>query len=378
MRGLTRIAPVVAALMMVFASGAHAQGTARSMDFEQSIRIAGMGGAGGAVAWGERSAWGNPATLGYSTGWGWEETRTQLVPGLADDIWIRTKRMTVGFGGVGVSWTGRPAGVGDVRLDYGMGGSYERVRGWGYGASLATLADRFGHRDGARSIARYGDLAFGQNFKEATVSLTPSPSGAARATNHDWGLLARLSPSSLLRHGRDGVWDVDVAVGHSVMNAGDEKFVFVDEDLAVSPTRLIRTGVAATGSLAQPTAMRMAFERLPLLSALGPLVRVTVSRDAVHTDTKVNNKWEMDQWGAEFSFLGVVDLRYGHVDDPLGEIVDDTRGIGLCIPLGKVARVRWDYAEVPQARDSGLPDVKRRSWSMWVDPAAIVRGRGGR
>jgi len=378
MRGLTRIAPVVAALMMVFASGAHAQGPGVSMMFEQSMRTAGMGGAGVAVPWGVTSTWGNPATLGYARGWGWEETRTQLVPGLADDIWIRNQRMTVGLGGVGVSWSGQPGGVGGLKLDYGDDGSFETVRSWGIGVSAATLADRLGKRSPERSLARYGDVAFGENFKDCTIVFLPNDphDSRARAKNHDWGVLARVSPSAFLRHGREGVWAADVAFGHSVINAGDEHFVYEGaDDQGWPPSRIRRTGVAAMGSLAQPTAMHMVFEHFPILSALGPLLRLTVSYD--HEEIVTGADYEVDRSGQELSLLGVVDLRHGHVEDLEGEVVGDTRGIGFCLPLGKIAAFRWDYAEVPQARDSGLPNVTRRSWSMWVNPAEIIR-RGGK
>lgn len=376
MKGLRSICAIACVCAIAsIGSTAYAQGTAVSMMFEQSIRTAGMGGAGVAVPWGVTSAWGNPATLGFAQGWSWDETRTQLVPGLASDVFLRTKRMTAGFGGVGLSWSGQPGGVGGLKLDYGEG-TYERVQSWGVGVSAATIADRFGRRTGERSLARYGDLAFGENFKNARVDFAPLAfGGRARAKNHDWGVLARVSPSAFLRHGRDGVWDADVAFGHSVLNAGDELFVFTSEEPASPPSRVRRTGFAATGSLAQPTAMHMAFEHFPILSALGPLVRLTVSFD--HEAIVTGHGYEVDRSGQELSLLGVVDLRRGHVKDIVGEIVGDTRGVGFCLPLGKIAAFRWDYAEVPQARNSGLPDVTRRSWSMWVNPAEIIR-KGGR
>lgn len=377
MKGIRSMCAIASICAIVSsATLAHAQGTAASMMLEQSIRTAGMGGAGAAVPWGVTSAWGNPATLGFAQGWSWEETRTQLLPGLASDIFLRTQRMTAGFGGVGVSWSGQPGGVGGLDLDYGADGAFERVQSWGVGVSAATLADRFGKRTGERSFARYGDVAFGENFKDCTVDFSAVPFGSrARAKNHDWGVLARVSPSAFLRHGREGVWDADVAFGHSVLNAGDERFAFLDEDQPTPPSRIRRTGFAATGSLAQPTAMHMAFEHFPILSALGPLVRLTVSFD--HEAIVTGHGYEVDRSGQELSLLGVVDLRHGHVSDPTGEIIGDTRGVGFCLPLGKVAAFRWDYAEVPQARDSGLPNVTRRSWSMWVNPAEIIR-KGGR
>lgn len=382
-------AVVCACVLVSLATRVHAQGTARSMDFEQSIRIAGMGGAGAAVSWGETSPWGNPATLAFASGWGWEESRTQLVPGLASDVWLLTERMTAGFGGVGVSWSGQPGGVGGLRLDYGLSegtdesggstgafGSYEQVRAWGFGVSAATLADRLGKRTSERSLARYGDVAFGETFKECTVALAPDAlSGTARAKNHDWGVLARVSPSALLRHGRDGAWDADVALAHSVLNAGDELFVFLNEDQGAPASRFRRTGVAATASLAQPRALQAAFAHVPILSGLGPIVRVTVSFD--HEALVTGSGFEVDRSGQELSLFGVFDVRRGHVNDPTSELVGDTRGYGFRVPLGRIAAVRWDHATVPQARDSGLPDVTRRGWSMWVNPAEVWRRNGG-
>ncbi|MFN8589223.1 MAG: hypothetical protein U0704_15645 [Candidatus Eisenbacteria bacterium] len=371
----------------------HAQGAGRSMDLPQSVRAEGMGGAGVAVPWGVVSPWDNPATLGYQTGWSWAETRQQLVPGLATDVWFRTKRMSAGFGGLGVSWTGQPGGVGDVDLDYGVSeatdiegnplgsfGSFERVRGWGFGVSLARTFDTVKGRTGAQSLARYGDVAFGEYFKDCTVSLAPAAAGgSARATNRDWGVLARVSPSALLRHGADGVWDADVAFGHSKINSQDRYFTFVNEDVRSLPSQVSRNGVAVHLSLAQPTAMHMAFAHLPVLSALGPFVRVTYAHDSDVADANGSSsgEWKVQHDGIEVSFLGVVDLRSGHWTDKLGEIDGATRGIGFCLPLGKVAEFRWDYAETPQAKDSGLEDVKHRGWSMWVNPAEIWR-RGGK
>jgi hypothetical protein len=34
--------------------------------------------------------------------------------------------------------------------------------------------------------------------------------------------------------------------------------------------------------------------------------------------------------------------------------------------------VAYDRASVPQARGSGLPNVTRQGWSLWLDPLRIT------
>ena len=72
MTHLTRYAQVsLAVLLLSLArpSAGLAQGTARSMDIDLSIRSAGMAGASNAVFWGgSLNHWANPAVLGYTRG----------------------------------------------------------------------------------------------------------------------------------------------------------------------------------------------------------------------------------------------------------------------------------------------------------------------
>src|SRR5438093_2242589 len=125
MTHLTRYARVsLAVLLFALArpSVGLAQGTARSMDFDLSIRSAGMAGASNAVFWGgPLNHWANPAVLGYTHGIQYEYGKTQLVPGLATDVFIRSQAVKLGWGGIGRVAQGQPEGVGGGLLDYGVG-----------------------------------------------------------------------------------------------------------------------------------------------------------------------------------------------------------------------------------------------------------------
>src|SRR5262249_44986061 len=101
-------------------SSAIAQGTARSMDIDVSIRSAGMGGAGAAVFWGQDlNHWSNPALLGGIQGIRYEQGKTQLVPDLASDVDFTSKVIKAGGGGLGIVWSGTAPGPGGVLLSYG-------------------------------------------------------------------------------------------------------------------------------------------------------------------------------------------------------------------------------------------------------------------
>lgn len=108
------------ALLVLAPCQACSQGTARSMDIDTSIRAAGMGGASTGVVWGAPNAWSNPASLGAMSGLWVEHGRTQLVPGLATDVFFRSDRFLVGGNGIGFAFTGEPDHLGGVDLNYGV------------------------------------------------------------------------------------------------------------------------------------------------------------------------------------------------------------------------------------------------------------------
>src|SRR5262249_15270865 len=105
-----------------YAQNIDAQSGAQSLEIDPSVRASGMGRSSNAVFWGDVSNyWGNPALLAFRKGLGYEWGTTQLVPDLADDVFFTTKRLTVGYWGLGVLIAGRPfTNVGGQRLDYGV------------------------------------------------------------------------------------------------------------------------------------------------------------------------------------------------------------------------------------------------------------------
>ncbi|MEQ1834791.1 MAG: hypothetical protein ABL977_17230, partial [Candidatus Eisenbacteria bacterium] len=184
----------------------HAQGTARSMDIETSVRAAGMAGASAGVWWGEPGVWGNPASLAEVRGVGVVDGHTQLVPGLATDVFLDSRRVLIGGGGLGVSLMGVPSGLGKLRLDYGRSAitdpfgnvigsfnSYERVQGVGVGFSPVRLFDRIRGRDrgGDAPLTRWFDVALGAQHKHTKVVIgPPSTGGTATGDTWDWGATA--------------------------------------------------------------------------------------------------------------------------------------------------------------------------------------------
>jgi len=361
------------------ATAAHAQGAAVSLLYDPSIRAAGMGGAGSAVFWGgDANVWANPALLGYAQGLRFERGRTQLVPGLATDVWFDTERHTIGGGGLGVAMTGKPDGIGRTLLDYGGDGyhGYEHAASWSVGASAAGLASTLWRWRGAEppAFTRYADLAFGVSRKEVRVVLAPW--GSAHAAQRDWGLLARVTALDNSRRGaRPNVpLRLDAAYAHSVVNAADATIRFTGEDLISPIYRLFFNGIAVRGEMGLPAAARSRFERAPWLAeSFEPLLSLGLSCDLEHAQAGdyADNGYDVRHLGAELTVANLLTVRGGHLEDKTGGISGATLGWGLGFRAGRYAGFRYDYGTRPQA--SGLQDVKRRGWTAFLDIAALAR-----
>ncbi len=363
-----------------------AQGTARSMDIETSIRAAGMGGATAGVWWGEPGVWGNPAALANTRGIGWLDGRTQLVPGLASNVHFDSQRWLIGGGGIGLSFMGEPLeGLGKLRLDYGASSgtdpfgnptgtfnSFEQVDAWGVGISPLRLFDtlRRLRRGGPVPAARSFDVTLGLQHKHTTVALIPSAlAGGAEADCYDWGTAARFS--LLPDNSPTAPAHLDVSAGFAVLNANDAQFVFLNEDQASPPSRIRRLGCAVHAALPSPWSGGTE-NPVRLLVAQVHLLELGFGFDSERiTAGGVGPGYNVNRFGLEATLLGVLTGRIGHITDRTGEIVDNTSGYGIRIPIGRWGSVAYDHASVPQASGSGLPDVQRKGWSAWVDPARI-------
>jgi len=68
--------------------------------------------------------------------------------------------------------------------------------------------------------------------------------------------------------------------------------------------------------------------------------------------------------------MNIFFLRGGHFTAEYGDVDDSTEGHGWRIQAGRLFGIRKDWATVPQAR--GLDTVDRETWSVWVNPLAIL------
>ncbi len=382
-------------LISLQSTAAFAQGTARSMDIDVSIRSAGMGGASNAVLWGRGlNHWANPALLGAERGIRWEWGRTQLVPDLASDVIFESQVLKLAGGGAGIVSSGTPLGRG-VHLSYGESEgtdesgnptgtfvSFEQIDSWGFGVSafeaIETLAQlRENNEPGP--FSRHVDVAFGMNFKDVEMNLFPGVS--AGTTARDWGVSARLTPVDLRTDG--GTWvHLDATIGVSVLNANND--AVVDFGFESDPvTRHRRAGMGLhlaidprTGRISDPDGGSW------LEVGMSPLLSVGIAADRSKIGAPIGqpsqgppgngqNQYETEGVGLEVALANILWGRAGHYTDREGDIDDATWGWGIQLPLGRIAGIRYDGALFPQAK--GLDSIKRHGASVWLDPFALAR-----
>ena len=371
------------------AATARAQGTGRSLDIDTSIRAAGMGGANCAVFWGEPGLWGNPAATALVQGARYEYGRTRLVPGLSSRVILSSGRLLLGGGGIGVTMMGRPfSGLGRTRLDYGLSqgtdasgnptgvfDSHEDIEADGAGLALArsfdAIAAACGHQT---SLSRFAELAAGVQHKHLEMLLAPGVGGETDA--FDWGWQARISPFQLAPEPLRNRVGFDFSFARSVLNSNGTRVDLPGFGSAPTP-RLRRRGIAVRGVVRAPWEDRVGPGLRGLWrSGFAPFVTLGWAGDREHISTAESietNTYDVERNGAEITLLGFATYRFGHVTDRLGDVDGDTSGWGLAIPLGNIIAVRFDAARIPQARDSGLPDVKRSGWSGSFDPLTLWR-----
>lgn len=384
-----RLAHVLPLLLSAFAvSSAAAQGTARSMDIDGSAISSAMGGASAAVFWSaEPSYWANPALLGYYRGVRYQYARSQLVPGLATDVVLTSDRVTLGAYGVGLE-------VGRTKLDYGPstwvgpGGeplgefeSYEEVGTITVGLSASGLVRSIAPGSPVAALARNLDLAVGFARKDVEVKLGPGAEAEASGYPCDVGALLRGGLDLGALGGAAAPVRLEAGFGVSVLNVNDVEFTFINEDESYPPSRMRRLGGTARLAVGQPPAWsEVAGPALPvaLLRGFDPLISVGVAYDDEHVQAgdESAHGYDVTHVGVELTLLNVLSARLGHVTDRTGDIDGATWGVGVGLPIAGVAGARYDYAAYPQS--SSLPDVKRHTASVFVDPFALWRLSKGR
>ncbi len=393
MKRLTGFAStVVLATLSLQSAPLLAQGTARSMDIDVSIRSAGMGGASNAVMWGRGlNHWANPALLSAERGIRWEWGRTQLVPDLASDVIFESHVLKVAGGGVGLVSSGLPFGPG-VRLSYGASQgtdengnptgtfeSFEQIDSWGFGVLAFEAVETLAHLrddDGPGPLSRYVDVAFGMNFKDVLMSIFPAPSVTASTQARDWGVVSRLSPVDA-HTGNGTSIRLDATFGFSVLNANDDAVInFGFESAPVSQHRRAGMGLhlaidPRSGRSSDPDGGSWLEEGMSPLLSIG----IAADRSKISAGPPQNQfglgLYETESVGLEVALANILWGRTGHYTDREGDIDDATWGWGIQLPLGRVAGIRYDGALFPQAQ--GLDHVTRHGASVWIDPFELAR-----
>jgi hypothetical protein len=383
---------------------------------DPSVRAAGAGRASTAVWWGgDPDYWANPALLGYHHGIRFETARRRLVPDLAHGFYFRTDRWTFGLWGIGMAAAGKPPDLGGCRLDYepstavdeqghelGRFDSWETMQYRAIGLSTAELAthllwlvDRHGP-----DLRRYGDIALGRAFKDADVFLLPAWVGSfeeditARASTRDEGILFRVTPINSLRDSgesaghrcgasRGGV-RLDVSFAKATQNKKDAYLVYPALGEAYRVARVRRTGWGMRASLGSSPWVHqtlVGWDLACLEPSLQPMLSLGLAVDRSQANTRFLGRQEVSKersttaWGVEVSAGRILTLRGGRIDDPDGDIIGYTYGVGLGIEIGKAGGFRWDFADIPQAQE--LDRVHRNSLSLFFDPLetfSLLRG----
>jgi hypothetical protein len=302
------------ALAGVLSTAAHAQlgGTGASLNIQPGGRQNGMGAAGVAVADDPTGAtWWNPAGLGFVKKRSVSLTWAQLVPGLADDVsynFVNYVQPLEGWGafGVGVIFLpyGESMGTDITGAETGLFTSNEFSPAVYYGTQVLP------------------DLAVGTALKYIRLQYAPdSQRGVGSTFGFDFAALYRVPAANL-------------NLGINIENMGPS-VTFVNEDQASPLSRNVKAGAAW-----------QAWDT--------DQYSILVAGDFNQSLVAGSSNLKTYHGGAELNVGSNLSVRGGYYSDPVGEIEDFTFGLGL----------RWeslvlDFASIPQAKNSGLDNVKK-------------------
>lgn len=387
------LAALVVAITLLESHLSQAQGTGRSLDLDPSVRAAGMARASNAVFWGDPpDLWANPALLAYQQGLRYERSKTRLVPDLTSDVTFEIRRVTWGGGAIALALAGQPLDrLGGSRLSYGTSEgadsagnptgpfeSFEKIRSWSFGLSLAQLTENAAvllHRTPV-SLSRYADVSFGMSTKDLQMVLAPGTEGSTTA--RDIGVLVRLSPINSIDGPGDAAWPVrvDASYGWSILSYNDATVIFPSESSPDPVSRHHRQGIAARAALGLPADFRGGLEahRLGwLIPGFTPLVSLGIANDWTHSTAgdldAPSTSYDTRALGLELTIANVLSVRQGWYEDKDGDIDDTSSGWSLGLPLGRIASVRYDWARFPEC--CGLSHIQPRGWTAWMNPLAL-------
>jgi len=407
---MNKINTIVMVLVLSIAStplAARSGAGAINMVFNTSVRAAGMGDAGVAVTEGfDTNHWANPALLAFRPGVHYTKFESQLALGFAEDIWLNNEEVTLGYGGVTLLWArgpldgnflamGEQMAIDEYGQVIGTFETYNKSESWGVGVDGVQVLERLMDRSPG-DLSRYLSLAGGVTFHDFEGKLghedaVPGWDGTGGATARSEGFVIRVTPldatrgRGLLDNGLLGL-RVTGSYGKSILNKTNDFIVYIEVDQGDPMPRLYLDGWAANAqiTLADDLRLELNDKGLGFLGdMINPLVSVTRTEQtndpgyfwnqdlgAYEYGHDTSGDYEEKGRGLEIGLLNMFFWREGHTTALYGDIDADTEGGGFRIQAGRLGGFRKDWADVPQA--SGLPDVRRESWAVWVDPFAIM------
>jgi len=396
------------ALLTVPVRAAASGPGAINMVFNTSARAAGMGETGVAVPWGgDTDHWANPALLAFRPGIQYRSFESRLARGLADDIFLYDKEMTFGARGVTVLLARGP--LDGNYLDLGIQEStiedqdqfdsfhaHAQTKSWGVGVDAVRAAEEIlGWREGrfSRWVSVAGGITwhdFQDHLADSRFIQDDSGSGPGSGTSRSMGYLVRVTPYDGTRslEARDdcamGV-RLSLAYGGSVLNRTDEFISRPEPGFQPFP----RLYVSGWGLNAEVGFTRGLHEQRRgsvtgfFLTVIDPVFSFTRTYQNIEPGTVYDGEAETWRYehdtsdvrdekyhGWEMGFANIYFMRRGRVEVMSGEVDGETRGGGWNLQAGRYGGFRKDWATVPQTQ--GLPTVRRKTWTIWVDPVAIV------
>ena len=298
------------ALGLATAATAYAQGTGRSLDIQPGARQNGMGATGVAIADDATGVtWWNPAGLGFVTKSAIDLTYAQLVPGLATDVnynYATFVHPTSGWGGLA---------LGLVFLSYGTSEGTDP-----FGNPTGTFTSNEVSPALYYGTKLLADLSVGASLKYIRIQLAPqSLSGVGSTFGLDLAALYRI-PAARLNF------------GVNVQNLGPS-VTFINEDERSPLSRNIKTGFAWD-----------AYDKDGF--------RLLAAGD--FDQSLVTSSFYQLHGGIELKYTDQIAGRVGYYYDPLGQLEGLTYGLGL-----GWKGLSLDFGSIPQAKDSGLPNVSK-------------------
>jgi len=341
----------VPAALLVLAVAAPARAQTYSTLFDTSIRSAAMGGASGAVTWGEPGVWANPATLSGVSGLGWVAGYTDYSNGVVGTK-FSSQRLMIGGGGVAFSFMGQPiSGFGKARFEIPSDGPFtsslvDLTEGWSIGLSPLRLFESV-RRLGSRPLTSYGDVAFGYQSKSSKATISP-PGRVGfefdEAGTYDWGVTGRLALARWW--GADASYRLDLSGAFSQVNSSTSQ-------------QIDRTGVALHLSPAPPIE-RSSSPPSPTWWRPNDVPELSMGLAYDH-ERQPEAAFGVDHYGLEANVFRLLSLRVGYISYRESGSEGVTYGGGLSLPIGPWGSVGYQFAD-------GFDRQFRQGWSVWIEP----------